>query len=192
LQVQDRFLEDTLTFRLQALRFCPWGFRELTLNQAALADGQLMVSSASGIFPHGLLFDVPEADHPPPSKALAELFDPGVKSLDMYLTVPDYRQRGVNVSPGSDGGSRYIAQDIVLRDENTGANDKPVRVARKNLHLLAESENREGCSALRIAQVERTDAGSFRLNPRFIPPLIEVRGVWSVGLRRRCGWPPLP
>ncbi len=30
LQVQDRFLEDTLSFRLQALKFCPWGFSELT------------------------------------------------------------------------------------------------------------------------------------------------------------------
>ncbi len=71
----------------------------------------MAVSSASGIFPDGLLFDIPEADQPPPSKALAELFEPGTKSLDMYLTVPDYRQRGVNVAAGPEGGSRYVAQD---------------------------------------------------------------------------------
>ena len=33
LQTQDRFLEDTLKFHLDALAFSPWGFRRLTLNQ---------------------------------------------------------------------------------------------------------------------------------------------------------------
>lgn len=185
LQVQDRFLEDTLSFRLQALKFCPWGFSELTINQSLLAEGQLAVSGASGIFPDGLLFDIPEADQPPPSKALAEFFEPGTKSLEIYLTVPDYRQRGVNIAAGPDGGSRYVAQDTMFRDENSGGEDKPIRVARKNFHLLARSENREGSSALRIANVERTDAGTFRLNPRFIPPLIEIRGnTYLMGLLR--------
>jgi len=69
LQVQDRFLEDTLNFRLQALKFCPWGFRELAINSELLADGQFAVTRASGIFPDGLLFEIPEADPPPPSKS---------------------------------------------------------------------------------------------------------------------------
>jgi type VI secretion system protein ImpJ len=185
LQVQDKFIEDTLTFRLQALRFCAWGFNELTLNHEMLANGQLAISRASGIFPDGLLFDIPDADPPPPSKALAKLFGPGAKSLDIYLTVPDYRQRGVNVSVSPDGSTRYVAEDTFFRDENTGTGDKPVRVARKNLRLLAENENREGSSVLRIANVEKTSADTFRLNPRFIPPLIEIRGSeYLLGLLR--------
>jgi type VI secretion system protein ImpJ len=176
LQVQDKFIEDTLNFRLQALKFCPWGFSELILDQGMLADGQLVVSRAAGVFPDGLLFEIPDADPPPPSKALAELFEPAMKSLDVYLTVPDYRLRGLNVSPGTDGNSRYVVEDTVFRDENTGTGDKPVRIARKNLRLLADNENREGCSVLRVANVARTEAGTFRLNPRFIPPLVAIRG----------------
>ena len=76
LQVQDRYVEDTLQFRLHTLKFCPWGFKELVINREMLADGQLLISRASGIFPDGLLFDIPDADPPPPSKALAELFNP--------------------------------------------------------------------------------------------------------------------
>src|SRR5271165_206843 len=174
LQVQDRFIEDTLNFRLQTLKFCAWGFTELVLNQEMLNEGQLVVSRAAGIFPDGLLFDIPDADPPPPSKALAELFEPGTKSLDIYLSVPDYRQRGINVASGPDGSSRYVVEVTTFRDENTGTGDKPLQIARKNLRLLAENENREGCSVLRIANVERTDAGTFRLNPRFIPPLLEI------------------
>ena len=99
LQLQDRFLEDSLNFRLQALKFCAWGFSEVVLDQELLADGTWPVSRASGIFPDGLLFDIPGSDQPPPSKALAEFFDPGVRDLDIFLTVPDYRQKGLNVSP---------------------------------------------------------------------------------------------
>jgi len=185
LQTQDRYIEDTLQFRLQTLRFCPWGFKELVINRELLAEGQFVVSRASGIFPDGLLFDIPDADAPPPSKALAELFDPETKALDIYLTIPDYRQRGVNVSGSTNASSRYVAEAKTIRDENTGIGEKPLQVARKNLHLLGESENREGCSALRIANVERTESGAFRLNPRFIPPLIGIAGSdYLLGLLR--------
>src|SRR5205807_6959224 len=43
----------------------------------------------------------------------------------------------------------------------------------------------EGSSVLRIANVERTPAGTFQLNPRFIPPLIEIgASEYLVGLLR--------
>jgi len=185
LQVQDRFIEDTLNFRLQALKFCAWGFSELTVNQEALAEGQFAVSRATGIFPDGLIFDIPDADPPPPSKSLAEYFEPGTKSLDVYLAIPDYRQRGLNVSSAQGTGARYLAEVSSFRDENTGASEKPIQIARKNLKLLAESENREGCSVLRIANVERGDDGTFRLNPRHVPPLIETgASEYLVGILR--------
>jgi type VI secretion system protein ImpJ len=176
LQTQDRFIEDTLNFRLQTLKFCPWGFSELTINQELLTEGQLAVSRAAGIFPDGLLFDIPDADAPPPSKALAEYFEPGAKTLDVYLTIPDYRLRGLNVSSGPDNATRYVAEVASFRDENTGKGEKPLQVARKNMRLLAETENREGSSVLHIAQVEQTDAATFQLNPRFVPPLVEIAG----------------
>lgn len=176
LQLQDKFLEDSLNFRVQSLNFCAWGFNEVVLDQELLADGQLAISRASGIFPDGLPFDIPGPDQTPPSKALTDLFDPDVQDLDIYLTVPDYKDKGLNVAGlGRGGGSRYLAEIVSVRDENTGTNEKPIQIARKNLRLLAANETREGSSALRVANVQKTAAGAFRLNPRFVPPLLEVR-----------------
>jgi type VI secretion system protein ImpJ len=176
LQLQDKFLEDSMNFRVQALNFCAWGFSELVLNQELLTEGQLAVSRASGIFPDGLVFEIPGSDQPPPSKSLAEFFDPGMNDLDIYLTVPDYKDKGLNVAAaGQTTSSRYVAEIAAIRDENTGTGEKPVQIARKNLRLLAANESREGSSVLRIANVEKTETGSFRLNPRFVPPLLEVR-----------------
>jgi type VI secretion system protein ImpJ len=176
LQLQDKFLEDSMNFRVQSLRFCAWGFNEVVIDQQLLTEGKLAVTRASGIFPDGLLFDMPGPDQPPPSKSLAEFFDPEVRNLDIYLTVPDYKDKGLNVAGlGRTAGSRYLAEITTVRDENTGTGEKPIQIARKNFRLLAENETREGSSALHIANVEKTESGAFRLNPRFIPPLLEVR-----------------
>ncbi|MGA7523373.1 MAG: type VI secretion system baseplate subunit TssK [Acidobacteriaceae bacterium] len=176
LQLQDKFLEDSLTFRIQALNFCAWGFNEVVLDQELLAEGQLAVSRASGIFPDGLPFEIPGSDPCPPSKALAEFFDPDTRDLDIWLAVPDYKPKGLNVAGlGRTADARYLAEVVTARDDNTGGAEKPVQIARRNLRLLAANENREGNSALRIANVEKTEAGGFRLNPRFVPPLLDTR-----------------
>ncbi|HEY1342828.1 MAG TPA: type VI secretion system baseplate subunit TssK [Bryobacteraceae bacterium] len=174
LQLQDRFLENLLQFHLEALSFRPWGFRSLQISQEALAAGSLGVSSASGIMPDGLLFDIPASDATPPPKQLAECFEPDQTSLDLYLAVPQYRERGLNVATTArEGGARYRAEIELFRDENTGLSEKPVQIARKNLRILTDSEAREGYSLLRTARVLRTPAGTFQLDPRFVPPLLD-------------------
>lgn len=175
LQLQDRFLEDSVNFRVQALKFCAWGFSELVLDQELLAQGQLAITRASGILPDGLPFEIPGSDQPPPSKSLADFFDPEVKDLDIYLGVPDYKDKGLNVAGlGRIANSRYLAEIMNVRDDNTGSSEKPIQIARKNMALLASNESREGSSTMRIANIEKTETGSFRINPRFVPPLLDV------------------
>jgi type VI secretion system protein ImpJ len=176
LQVQDKFLEDSMNFRVQVLNSCAWGFNELVLDEELLAEGQLAVTRASGIFPDGLLFEFPGPDQPPPSKSLPDFFEPGIRDLEIYLTVPDYKEKGLNVAGiGRSATSRFLAEIATVRDENTGSGEKPIQIARKNLRLLAANESREGSSALAVAKVEKTDTGTFRLATRFVPPLLEVR-----------------
>jgi len=186
LQLQDRFLEDTLQFRLEALKFCPWGFTELVIDQQKLATGDFAISRASGIFPDGLLFDIPDADAAPASRSVADLFEPGTKNMDVYLTCPDYRQRGLNVAIGKrDAGTRYVAEVATYRDENTGSGEKPVQIARKNMRFMVGGENREGNAALRIANVLKAEGDTFHLNPRFVPPLLDIRAnEYIIGLLR--------
>jgi type VI secretion system protein ImpJ len=187
LQSQDRFLEETLQFQLQALQFRPWGFQRLRLDQTALAAGTLAISEAAGILPDGLLFEIPQSDPAPPVKPLADHFDADVQSVDVYLAVPNYRDRGFNVaSKRRDVETRYRAEVEMVRDENTGQAEKPVMVGRKNLRLLVETENREGSSTLRVARVRKTTASLFQLDPRFIPPLVNFEtSDYLVSIARR-------
>ena len=187
LQLQDRFLENLLQFQLDNLAFRPWGFRSLQIAKEPLGAGAFGIASASGIFADGLLFDIPASDAAPPLKQLAECFDPDQTSLDLYLAVPDYRERGLNVATSArEGGARYRAETELFRDENTGLAERPVQVARKNLRLLAEGESRDGYSTLRVARVVRTAAGLFQLDPRFVPPLLDLNASdYLVAIARR-------
>jgi len=187
LQLQDRFHENLLQFQLDNLSFRPWGFRSLQIAQEPLGAGAFGIASASGIFSDGLLFDIPASDAAPPLKQLAECFDPDQTSLDLYLAVPDYRERGLNVATSArEGGARYRAEIELFRDENTGLAERPVQVARKNLRLLAEGEARDGYATLRVARVVRTGAGLFQLDPRFVPPLLDLNASdYLVAIARR-------
>jgi type VI secretion system protein ImpJ len=175
LQAQDRFIESTLQFRLEALSFTPWGFGDLHVNQEALAEGNFAISSAAGIFPDGLTFDIPNSDAAPAPKPLLPFFGPEQETVDVYLAIPHYRERGLNVSvERSNADTRYMADVVMIRDENTGTAEKPIQIAKKNFRLLAEGESREGSSALRVARVKRTVSGTLQLDSRFIPPLLNI------------------
>src|SRR4051794_41080596 len=121
LQAQDRFLEDTLRFHTESVSFQPWGFSSLRLNQEALGAGALSVTEASGIFPDGLLFDIPSADAGPAPVQFADAFPEDQNTLDIHLAVPGMRVRGMNVSTGKrEFETRYLAETAMLRDENSG------------------------------------------------------------------------
>jgi len=187
LQIQDRFIEDTLGFTLGSLNYRPWGFGRLGINQEALAGGVLSINAASGLFPEGMPFDIPDADPAPPPKPLDQHFEPNQTSLDVYLAIPHYRERGLNVSVSRQGAdTRFLAEVAVVRDENTGVSEKPIQIARKNFRLLVEGESRQGVSSLRVARVIRTTAGSYQLDPHFVPPLLDISASdYLVAISRR-------
>jgi hypothetical protein len=55
LQIQDRFVADSLVFHLHALNFRPWGFQRLRIDEQALAAGTLAIAEAAGIMADGRL-----------------------------------------------------------------------------------------------------------------------------------------
>jgi type VI secretion system protein ImpJ len=175
LQTQDRFLEDRLHFQLSGLTFAPWGFAKLRLDHEALASGSLAIAEASGILPDGLLFDMPESDTLPEPRSLAGCFAPDQSELDAWLAIPEYHPGGRNVSAaGAADGARYGAEVLLRRDENTGLAEKPIQVAKKNFRILVDGDAIEGHSLLRLARIRRTATGAFELDPRFIPPLVDI------------------
>ncbi len=175
LQAQDRFLEEIMSMRLSELAEYPWGFGRVRIDREALSAGVLAISDAEGLFPDGMPFSIPDADAAPPPKPLEAGFRPDVDSVVVHLAVPEYRVDGHNVSTGDrDGDTRFRAEVLQRRDENTGRSEKPIQVARKNFRLLLDGESREGMLGMPVARVLKSPAGDFELDPRFVPPLLDI------------------
>jgi len=176
LQAQDIFHEDLLQFRTDALNPFPWGFRTLTINREALAAGDFAIDHASGIFPDGLVFEIPESDTAPAPKSLASYFSMTRDTIDVYLAVPAWRNGNVNIATGnSDADTRYVVEVSLMRDENASQIERPVQIARKNFRLLVDSEAREGVPAIKVARVTRTDSGILQLDTSYVPPLLDIK-----------------
>jgi type VI secretion system protein ImpJ len=174
LQAQERFVEESARFYLDALNPECWGFRDLQIDNTALAEGTIAVTRATGIFPDALPLDLPVSDAPPPSRNLDECFQDRTSCL-FYLGIPQYTQGGMNISlANARASTRFLAQMQMVRDENSGTGEKPVQVARKNLRLLAEGENLEGSVLLPCARVIRSEAGTYQLDETYLPPLIDI------------------
>jgi type VI secretion system protein ImpJ len=175
LQMQDRFLEDQLEFRLAALTVCPWGFSRLEIDREALAGGVLSVTAAAGIFGDGLLFDIPDSEPGPAPRPLEDHWVPDREALDVYLAVPEYRAGGHNVAMTQrPEDTRYRAEAVLRRDENNGLHEKPIQLARNNFRILAAGESLEGSSTLPLARVIRSATGEYDLDPTFVPPVLSL------------------
>jgi type VI secretion system protein ImpJ len=61
-----------------------------------------------------------------------------------------------------------------MPDQNTGRDEKPIRIGRKNLLLLAEAEVTEQFVSLPLLRVTRDGSGHFESDPTFVPPCLSL------------------
>ncbi|MDX6460756.1 MAG: type secretion system protein ImpJ, partial [Acidobacteriaceae bacterium] len=131
-QAQSRYFEDSLNFVTTSLWRDAYGFAGLQFDNDALRNGILTMTSGRGLFEDGLAFDLPGSDAAPPPREFGGLFSPVADHLTMHLAVPVNLQAGRNTSleNGASGSVRYHSVEQMLPDENTGRDEKKVKVGR--------------------------------------------------------------
>ena len=178
-QVQSRYFEDSIQFATSSLWFSAYGLSGIELDSEAAQNGVVSVVHARGMFPDGLPFNMPESDELPAARPIADLFPPTQDGLVVSLAIPPRKPNGSNCAldpKGLNGArdARYLAEARVLHDENTGLDERPVRIGRKNVRLLLETEPSGDLLTLPIARVVRDRTGHFAYDPEFVPPLLQT------------------
>ena len=138
-QQHDRYLERFVEGRSAALRNHSWGFTELQIERDLLAVGKLGLKRASGVFPDGTPFSMPDDEPlPAPLELTAQVRDKGV-----LLAIP-VRKAGTRESDRRDvvdGVMRYRVRDVEARDVTGDANAlQPLEVACLRSRLLLADE----------------------------------------------------
>ena len=175
-QAQSRYFEESMHFATASLWNDACGFADRELNSDALRNGNVALLHARGIFEDGLVFDIPECDPLPHPLKIEDKFPPTADHLTVALAVPRWVANGQNcaLENSPDGTTRYTRVVEVLHDENTGRDDKPVDLGRKNVRLVVEGEDTEDLLTLPLARVVRDGSGHFIFDPTFIAPCVRL------------------
>ena len=180
LQQWDRYTQRSIRGQVSSAISRGWGFTRVVISSERLANGDIAIDQASGVFLDGLVFDVPSTDQPPSPRSIGSHFDPTADQLRVYLAVPLYRSQRSNLAKAeskvSSDERRYVRSTVSLTDETTGATERTIEVARPNLKILFEGEDMSGYAVLQIAEIVREGSGAITQNGRFIPPCLRVQG----------------
>jgi type VI secretion system protein ImpJ len=187
-QAQSRYFEDSLNFVTTSLWRDAYGFAGLQFDDDALRNGTLSLTNGRGLFEDGLAFDFPGSDSAPAPREFGALFSPVADHLTMHLAVPAHQQEGRNTSldNGAPASVRYHSREQELPDENTGRDEKKIKVGCKNLQLLAEAEVTDQFVSLPLVRIVRSGSGKFETDFSFVPPCLALSASGSLtGMLRR-------
>lgn len=183
-QTQSRYFEDSLWFLSASLRRNPWGLISFSLDTEAARNGNAVVRYASGVFPDGLVFDIPDSDPAPPSVSLRDLFSPTDSEITLFLSVPKRSGQGLDCDvSGSQSTTRYRSVDRSMNDETISQDEHVVALGNKNLTVCSQAQLTDDSISFPIARVARDGKGGFAVDPDFIPPCLRISANESLLLR---------
>jgi type VI secretion system protein ImpJ len=174
-QTQSRYFEDSMAFLAASLWREPWGLLHAELDQKAMRNGTAVLLHASGIFPDGLAFELPNSDPSPEPRNLLEVFPSTDAVLPLYLAVPARRDNGFDCDlSASPNGSRFSRMQRMLRDETNGMDEREIDLGQKNIRLATEAELTPEMLSIPLARVLRDGRGHLICDEDFIPPCLRL------------------
>jgi len=172
-QQQDRYIEHLIEARTAPTSGCPWGFVQLTLDEAALGLGKIAIARARGLFPDGTPVDCPGADVlPGPLDLPADMKD------DLVVLAAPLRRAGIIEAdagtPKDRGRARYVTTDIEISDSNAGSERSAlVQIGQLRLALMLQRDVTDAYATLGVARVvERRPNNELVLDRGYIAPML--------------------
>ena len=173
-QAQNRYFEDSISFLTQSLWADCYGLTGIKIDTEALKNGVFSVVFARGSFSDGLAFDISSCDAAPKALSMADVFGPSTDRLTICLAIPEHRQQGPNSTANGTENVRFQVSEKLFRDETTGLDERKVKVGRKQIRLVVDSETNQGLVVLPIARVVRNGEGGYTCDAAFIAPCLQI------------------
>lgn len=172
-EAQDEYHEQLLTRRLRALTAYDWGVIEVSLDEHALAAGQVSVTRLDAILPDGTPILVGETNGDLlPARSLDPRATP--EHVDVFVGLARIEDGRPNVDGNDHEPTRYVRTDATSRDLATGKLSKSVPWLRHKLTLRFDHEDDARRDVLQIARLVRSASGAWIQEPTFVPPVLRI------------------
>ncbi|BEH16338.1 MULTISPECIES: type VI secretion system baseplate subunit TssK [Marinobacter] len=176
-QQQQRYLEHQINERALAVSDYLYGFSDLELNAEYLSFGRVGLVRASGLFPDGTRFNLPQDDVMPEP---LEITDASVANQVVYLALPLGSDTLAEVEwPDAPVAGRFRAQTVEIRDLHSIDGDAhSIDVGRVAPRLMLERDDRSAYASVAIGRIlEKRPDGSLVMDPNFLPTMLSVRSA---------------
>jgi type VI secretion system protein ImpJ len=174
-QLLDRYHEELIAHRLEALFDHTWGIHEIRWDARAISAGQLALKKLVAILPDGTPITCDGASGA--ETPAIPIRDLGPKNArEVYVGI-----RRLHAAPSGNGeaspaatAQRYVRESVLAPDFAGG--HEPVRVdcLRPNVQLLLEGDAVQDFVTLPCARVVRSAAGQLAFDETFVPPVLAV------------------
>jgi len=188
-QQWDNYNEELLNSRLRAMMPFEYGVLDLQINREAVANGNFQITNCTVVLSDGLLINVPDTEAVPDLRPVGNHFHPEKEKLGVHLAIPakkigeaNYQANGAKANINL----RFLQEGAFVKDETSGMNEQPVALAKSNLRIIFDDELRDGFTAIKIAELERTPTGQLKISEEYIPPILKVSAsVWLANMLRQ-------
>ena len=174
-QQQTRYFEQLIQRQQTNVPYPMWGLANLEIDTALLNVGKISLVKASGFFPDGSFFELPDRDKLPPALDITGQDRGQVIYLCLYVFHGNTTE--VTREQQKADYCRYLLEEIPLRDVSCELAEKhDVEVCALNLRLLREKDDRAEYLCIPLARVQEVKGdGGVELSPDFIPSTLNIK-----------------
>lgn len=175
-QQQERHFHHEVHVRTMHFNSHFHGFHELKLDPDLLLAGKVSILKASGYFPDGSYFSIPDQD---PAPACLD-FGKGTKGNKIFLTLtqphwqaPHLEWRNQENETANEAHRRYLGESIEVHNiYDQGLEAESVEVGRLNTFLSAGHQAGEGKVQLQVCELLESKNGVSTIDETFIEPCL--------------------
>jgi len=172
-QSAERWTRDRIRESEDWLHPHDWGLRSIELDDDAIANRTLRVTSCQARFKDGTTITIPDEATLDPVElgpALARR-----ERVVAYLAIPSWQHGRPNAlrEPG-ESSPRFLVGSMECPDENTGGDEEEVEFRHVQPRLLLEDQLAPGFEVLPLARIERSagDQAPPRVDRSYVPPVL--------------------
>ena len=180
-QQHDRFLLNTMAMVVRGMGAFAHGLIEYDMDTNALKEGNFSLIRASGLFPDGTPFNLPEdADLPEPI-----VIDSDCRDVVISLAIPfeDQQDKDAVEIRQPDSFSRYLIKDRLVSDRHSPDADSEETVFTASLwtRLSLAGDDHTAYHTIPLARItEKRDDDSIIIDKRFYPCAMTLQASTSL------------